>query len=213
MVTTVVRYVGLLLTAVYAVVCGAWLVLRLEDSPGGWEAALVIVIWMLPLVVLTALALRRPQPTGPALAWLSAVVVELVLLAGSVGLFPHHPTSRISAVLVFVVAVPLGALGLHRPRLAGYLLVGLGAGYLGAVVLGTLIGGFPHGHGFWVRGWARPVGLPMPVLGLVFLVASLFRPRRAGRVRVPRGTGSGAVGDGLRRRTTRLQPRNGHPER
>jgi len=213
MVATVLRYVGLALTATYAVGCGAWLVSLLAHQPGGWAAALVVVGWGLPLAVLTALALLRPQRTGPALAWLSAVLVEFVLLAGSVGLFPHHVASRVSAVLVFVLAVSLGALGLHRPRLSGLVLLGLGVGYLVAVVGGTMIGPAPHAHGFLVRGWARPVGLPVPALALVFLVANLGgrsrRPRRVLRA----APGSGGVGDGRGRRPPRLQPGNRHAER
>lgn len=213
MVATVLRYVGLALTAAYAVGCGAWLVSRFAEQPGGWHAALVVVGWVLPLAVLTALALLWPQRTGPALAWLSAVVVEFVLLVGSVGLFPHHVASRVSAVLVFVLAVSLGALGLRRPRLAGLVLLGLGVGYLVAVVGGTMIGPSPHEHGFLVRGWARPVGLPIPALALAPLVASRFGRSRGPRGRLRTTPGSGAVGHRRGGRPPRLQAGHRHAER
>ena len=208
------RYFAFALTVVYTLTSGTLLAGAMATHPGGWQSTLAIAGWALPLAGLAALALLRPAGTGPALGWTAAAVVEVVLLVGSVGLFPYHLASRVSAVMVLVVAVPLGFLGLHRPRFAGVFLLGLGCGYLTAVIIGSLIGGAAPAHWFDVRGWARPIGLPVPILALVYLAASLLqRPVRASPpVSVPR-PGSSGVGNARRGRPARLQARNRHPER
>jgi len=233
---TVVRYLGLALTVVYGVLAGGVLV-REQVHRGDWQEMLIVACWMVPMVALAALALWRPDRGGPVLGWTSAGVVEVVLLVGSVGLVPGDLLSRVSAVLVFATAVPLGFLGLRRPLFAGAFLLALGAAFWVAVLLGSFIAGAARMHDLALTGWVRAVDLPVLLLGAVFLLAAVFhrppqmvplpapvrpvghppgqrpaRPpgRRPGR---PGSRGSGRVGDGLRRRPAGLEPRDRHPER
>jgi len=242
---TIGRYLGVALTVAYGVYAGAALVRELVPR-GDRQAMLLVACWMVPLVALAALALLRPDRGGPVLGWTSAAVVEIVLLVASVGMIPGDLASHVSAVLVFVTAVPLGFLGLHRPLFAGVFLLGLGAAFWVAVLVGSYIAGAAHMHDLVLTGWIRAVDLPVLVLGALFLVVAAFgqpprlaslptlvppprperpsgRPpgRRPGRTpgrrpgRTPGrrpGRGSGGVGDGLRRRPPRLQPRDGHSE-
>jgi len=233
---TVVRYLGLALTVVYGVLAGEVLV-REQVHQGDWQEMLIVACWMVPMVAFAALALRRPDHGGPLLGWTSAAVVEVVLLVGSVGLVPGDLLSRVSAVLVFATAVPLGFLGLRRPLLAGAFLFALGAAFWLAVLLGSFIAGAARMHDLALTGWVRAVDLPVLLLGAVFLLAAAFhRPpqmvslpapvRPAGhppdqrparppghRPGRPGGRGSGRVGNGLRRRSAGLEPRDRHPER
>lgn len=240
------RYLGVALTMAYGVYAGAALVRELVPRVD-WQAMLLVAVWMVPLLALVALALLRPDRGGPFLGWTSAAVVEIVLLVASVGMVVGDLASHVSAVLVFVTAVPLGFLGLRRPLFAGVFLLGLGAAFWVAVVVGSYIAGAAHAHNLVPTGWIRAVDLPVLVLGVLFLVVATFgqpprlaslptlvpppraerpagRPpgRRPGRgpgrrpARRPGrrpGRGSGGVGDGLRGRPPRLQPRDRHPER
>ena len=238
---TVGRYLGVALTVAYGVLAGGVLVRELVPR-GGWQAMLLVACWMVPLLALVALALLRPDRGGPVLGWTSAAVAEIVLLVASVGLVPGDLVSRVSAVLVFVTAVPLGILGLRRPLFAGVFMLGLGAAFWVAVLVGSFIAGTMHVHDLALSGWIRTVDLPVLVLGALFLVVAAFgqpprlaslprlvppprserpvgRPpgRRPGRAagraaeHAP-GRGSGRVGEGVRRRPARLQPRDRHPE-
>lgn len=227
------RYLGVALTVAYGLYAGAALVRELVTR-GDWQEMLLVACWMVPLVVLAALALLLPERAGPVLGWTSATVAEIVLLVASVGLVPGDLASRASAVLVFVTAVPLGFLGLRRPLFAGVFLLGLGAAFWVAALVGSYIAGTAHMHDLALTGWIRTVDLPLLVLGALFLVVATFgqpprlaslprlvpppRPERpAGRAPGPRGRrnpsrGSGGVRDDLRRRPSRLQPRDRHPE-
>ena len=234
------RYLGVALTVAYGLYAGAALVRELVTS-GGWQEMLLVACWMVPLVVLAALALLRPERTGPVLGWASASVAEIVLLVASVGLVPGDLASRVSAVLVFVTAVPLGFLGLRRPLFAGVFLLGLGGAFWVAALVGSYIAGTAHVHvhDLALTGWIRTVDLPLLVLGALFLVVAAFgqppglaslprlvppprRERPAGRAPGPRapGTrggrtprrGSGGIRNDLRRRPSRLEPRDRHPE-
>ena len=236
---TVARYLGLALTVVYGGVAGG-VVVRDQVQRGDWQEMLLLACWMVPMAALVALALLRPDRGGPVLGWTNAVVVETVLLFGSVGLVPGDLLSRVSAVLVFATAVPLGFLGLRRPLLAGVSLLALGVAFWLAVLFGSFIAGAARLHDLALTGWVRAVYLPVLLLGAVFLLAAAFhrppqmvplpaplrpaghppghrpgRPpgRRPGRPGGPGGRGSGRVGDGVRRRPAGLEPRDRHPER
>jgi len=175
--TTVGRYLGLVLTVVYGVLAGAVLVHDLVH-PGDWHAMLLVACWMAPMVALAALAVLRPQRAGPVLGWTTAAVVEIVLLVASVGLVPGDLGSHVCAVLVFITAVPLGFLGLRRPLFAGAFLLALGGAFWLAVLLGSVIAG-ARMHDLVLTGWGDAVGLPVLVLGAVFLLAAAFqRPPR-----------------------------------
>ncbi|HET7357796.1 MAG TPA: hypothetical protein VFJ09_14095 [Nocardioidaceae bacterium] len=167
------RYLGVALTLAYGVYAGAALVRELVPR-GDWQAMLLVACWMVLLVALAALALLRPDRAGPVLGWTSAAVAEVVLLVGSVGLVPGDLASQVSAVLVFVTAVPLGLLGLRRPLFAGVFLLALGAAFWLAALVGSYIAGTASVHDLALTGWIRAVDVPVLALGALFLVVATF---------------------------------------
>lgn len=114
------------------------------EDPGGWAGATTSAAWVVPTALLAWVAWARPA-LG---ARIVVPLVGLVALSWVVrpfasetlrDLFDH--IGPVFTLATATVAVPTAALGLHRPGLAGWLLVGLavvnGAGiYVEDVVRG-----------------------------------------------------------------------------
>ncbi len=179
MVATLVRWSAFGLVIVYTMVGAVYLAGRMLTSSTGWQTALFVAVWTLPLAGLAALGLLRPRAGTPTLGWVTGAVVELLLLVASVGMVPHDLATEVSAVTVFVVAVSLGFLGVHRPRFAALMMLALAVTLWVSLLVGGLIGGVKPGHlhHLLVYGPSRTVALPVAVLGLLFLLAGALRRR------------------------------------
>jgi cytochrome bd-type quinol oxidase subunit 2 len=57
---------GLVLTAIFTVVGAAWLAAEAFTDPGGWKAAGLVAMWLLPLAVLLAILVSRRVGDRPA---------------------------------------------------------------------------------------------------------------------------------------------------
>ena len=79
-------------------------------------------------------------------------------------------------ITVFALAVALAALGLHRAKLAGALMVTLALVQLGATVLGVLVraAGEGPGPGAMLGGSSGVVVLPVLVAGAMFWLAGVY---------------------------------------
>ena len=129
-------------------------------DPGGWQAIGLIALWLVPLIVLVALALIRPSVAQPVLVVLTAICLAVALwsLVASHAWRSFESTSgpvRAVACLVLVLAVT--ALGWHRQLPAGVMLLVVGI----AAVLA--VGSAP----------LRLMALPALVIGALLLAAGL----------------------------------------
>lgn len=132
--------------------------------------------WVLPMAVLSVLALRRPEPMVRVLAWSTAIVAAATLLDSATGIVPRDDWGPVMAIVVFALGVSLAFLGLSRTRAAGLLMVVLAGAQLAATVLGLTLGGVGDaGDGPGLRGMAATssgvVVLPILLAGILFLMS------------------------------------------
>lgn len=148
------RYTGAAVMAVATAFVGTFFVGETLADPGGRSAAVMVVLWLVPLAGLVAAAWLWPgRAVTAVLAALALVVCALDLwyLADRAGLRDfedgHGPVRMLAG---FAVAAALVVLGLRRPGAAGLLLLGLGGvpmalelvatGGREAVMSGTIVG-------------------------------------------------------------------------
>ena len=163
------RRAGFALMAVNAVLVGAVVIAEAAVDPGGWRAVGFVTAWLVPLVVLTALAWRRPDLATWVLGGLTGVVV-----AGAVWFAVDPQAARpleddvgpVRAVAVFVVAAALAVLGLARIRLAAVLLLVVG-------LVPPLLGSLSRGG----RSSLAAMSLPAVLTGVLYLASSLAARR------------------------------------
>ena len=146
------------------------------DDPGGLTGIGMTAAWVLPMVTLGALALVRPDTGAPVLTFATVMVLGFTLVDGIVGVVPRDDVGPVAAITVFALAVALAALGLHRAKLAGVLmvttaLVQLGATFLSAVVNGV---GEGPGPGALLGSSSGVVVLPVLVAGAAFWLAGVY---------------------------------------
>lgn len=170
---TALRYAAFTLIALFGLLGGLFLTGETFADPGGWSAVMMTAAWVLPLIALSAYAVRSPRAAGPLFVTLTVVVV-LFILADSVLGIVSRGAGPVGAVAVFALAVPLAFVGMHRAKLAGVLLLGAGSALLAAT----------RGH---LGGSSGAVALPILVIGLLFLLSAVLDHRsvspgpRAGR--------------------------------
>ena len=107
---------------------GLFIIGETLSDPGGWVGGALVASWLVPLVLLTVFASRRPDRATPVLLTLTGLLLALGVWAAispSWGDFEdtHGP---VRAVVAFALAVPVLALARHRPRLGGILLLVIG---------------------------------------------------------------------------------------
>lgn len=170
--------VGLVLMAIFTVVGTAWLAAEAFTDPGGWNAAGLVAMWLVSLVVLLAIAWYR-------VAW--ATVLLGVLTAGVVILsvwFAVDPEAwqafennngPVRAISSLVLAAPIALLGWRRPLPAGVLLVVLGVVPVALSAAGTFSG---------VKSLAA-VSLPPVLTGILYLLAETVTRRASVPPAVP----------------------------
>lgn len=142
------------------------------DEPGGLTGAGMVAAFGVPLMALAVLALRWP---GRAARWLplalAAVAVLIVVDAVAIATGHFGPGASLA---VFVVAVPCGLLGAHRPLEAGLLV--LGGAALGVLeVLALMVrqrGGDGASFGTLLGGSDGVIVVPLLVCAVLLLLAA-----------------------------------------
>ena len=169
---------GLVLMGVFTFVGGAWAGAEAFADPGGWRAAGLVAIWLVPLAVLLVISWYR-------VTW--ATVLLSALTAGVIGVsiwFAADPEAwrvfennygTVRAMSSFVLAAPLALLGWRKPLPAGMLLVALGVAPVMLAAAGT----------FWGLGSLAVVSLPAVLTGILYLLAEAIARRASTRPAVP----------------------------
>lgn len=146
------------------------------DDPGGLTGIGMTAAWVLPMVTLGALALVRPDTGAPVLTFATVMVLGFTLVDGIVGVVPRDDVGPVAAITVFALAVALAALGLHRAKLAGVLMVTTSLVQLGATVLSAVVHGVGEGPGpgALLGSSSGVVVLPVLVAGAAFWLAGVY---------------------------------------
>lgn len=171
----VFRWTAFILALLMGAVGGLFTAGYAFEDPGGWAAVGLTAAWLLPLAVLSVLALWRPDVAGPVIAGL-ILLLFLVGVGDAVlgGLLRR--LGPVGGVSLLVVAVALGFLGLKRSRMAGLLLVSAAVLQMIGVAVGFLmaprVAGEGPGVGALLGGSSGVLVVPVLVLGLLFLVAA-----------------------------------------
>jgi hypothetical protein len=136
---TVVVRVAFAAYAVFAVLASAFAAGYALDDPGGLAGAALVAAWLVPMLLLSALALVRGS-TGAALASpvTALAVLVLTLMAVTTNLVPER-WGPVGAMLCLVVGTFLACLGLSRPGYAAVRLVVLAVATLLTVMLNVVL--------------------------------------------------------------------------
>jgi hypothetical protein len=140
-------------------------------DPGGWLAAGVIALWLVPLVTLGLLAWYRPRWAVAALAILLSAVTGLAIWfaadpAGWRAFEDSHGPVR--AVATFILVMPSALAGWHRPVAGAALLLVLG---LVPLAIAAAAAGAYGGASL------AAVSIPAVLGGLLYLLAALLAGR------------------------------------
>lgn len=155
-------------------------------DPGGWAAAGIIALMVVPAALITVLAARRPEQ-AIAVVYIGLGLLLAVTVVDSVSRLVDAPVIPMTAV---VLAFPVAFLGLHRPRTAGWLLLAIGAvPILGEVLVGIVRGGE---GGFFLNpgGSSAAAAIPLIIFALLFLVAAAMSPAQPRAQDRPTPTGT-----------------------
>ena len=172
--STLLRRGAFTLMVVFALLAIPVTIGEITDHRGGWTAAGLIALLLLPLVALTAQAARWPAAAGRGLA----VAVGLLTVYAVVDAFlpADERVPPVVAVGSIMLAVPLGVLGLRRAGEAGALMLVDGLLPLMSLVL---LAGRQEGEVLRVSGSPAVAGMPAFFVGAIFLLAWGVGNRRA----------------------------------
>jgi hypothetical protein len=126
---TVLTRTGAAIMAAFTVLAGIVIIGYAMQDPGGNAGLLITLMWLVPMLILTAAAWFWPAPTAPLLlALASAFVAACLWLAFDPAALRSFvgDNGPVIAVSVVALAFPAAVLGLKRTALAGWLLVALG---------------------------------------------------------------------------------------
>lgn len=184
--STLIRYLAFGLIALFGFVGAAFIVGETAADPGGWQAAVLITLWLVPLVGLSVFALRRPDPAIRLLAACLAVAATVAVVDAATQLIPSDEWGPVVTIAMFAVGIPIGFLGLHRPRPAGLMLViaGVVQGVALAIDIAVREGG-PDVSWSMASTSAGAIALPLVVVGLLMLAAGLLDRKAGGRPLMP----------------------------
>ena len=146
-------------------------------DPGGWVAAGVTTLWLVPMLGLAALAVLRPELSARVMVPVTLVVAMATVADAAFALVPRDSWGPVAAIVVFATAVVLGFLGLRDAGLAGRLLVGLALAQLVASVLTPMLHGRGEGGpgpGATLGGSSGAVVLPLLLVGALFLASDML---------------------------------------
>lgn len=179
-----VRGAGLLVAGMYVLVVGLFITAETLSDPGGWVGAGLVAAWLVPTILLSLLAWRRPDWARPVLVALVAVMAGVFAWSA---LDPEawrsfeDDTGPVRGIMAFALTAPLALLAVRHLRDAGALLLVLGL--LPALVLVVL----RITDAGWVPLSLAMLDLPLLIVGTLFLVAArLSGPIRDNRPAPPR---------------------------
>jgi hypothetical protein len=145
-------------------------------DPGGWVAAGIIALMVVPAALITVVAARRPEQ-ALVLVYIGVGLLLAFTVADAVSRLVDAPVIPMTAL---VLAFPVAFLGLHRPRTAGWLLLAAGAiPILGEVLAGIVRSG-EGGFFLHLGGSSGAAAIPLIVFALLLLVAAAMTPARPG---------------------------------
>ena len=142
-------------------------------DPGGWAAAGLVALWLVPLLGLGWLGLRHPDVARVPLVAITGAVVLMSIAAAVLGdrwstFEGHHGPVR--AIVVFALCAVLAAFGYRRPSAGGALLL---VGSVVPSVLSEVTGGPGTA--------ALPVlAVPWAVVGALYLLSAHGERRASG---------------------------------
>jgi hypothetical protein len=185
--------------AAFTVLFGLFITGYAFEDAGGWTAVGSVAVWLVPLLVLTAVAYLWPDVAR----WVLLGVVALVsaeYLYGAVdpqGMRTVMDTvGPVLGISAFVLGMPLATLGWHRPAWGGGLLVATTALVFGSFLL--VIRGEPWlGLGAALTTSSTVVCTPFLVVGVLLLIAAAVGHRgpeqRNAQPPAPTPVGAGAA--------------------
>ena len=156
----------------FTVVFGVFVAGEIAFDVGGWRAAGLIALWLVPLLALASAGWFRPQNSIALFAVLIALCGELYLWSAldptTWGAFENSygPVRTLVSMTLFA---PLALLGRNRPRPAGIMLLTLAAIPV-LVLLASLATGVPEGWPLLM------VSVPAAVAGVLYLLSALPDP-------------------------------------
>jgi len=146
------------------------------DDPGGPTGVGMTAAWVLPMVALTGLALLSPETGAPVLTFATVLVLGFTVFDSVVGIVPRDDVGPVAAITVFALAVALAALGLHRAKLAGVLMIAAALVQVGATALGAFVRtvGEGPGPGALLGSSSGVVVLPVLLAGIAFWLSGKY---------------------------------------
>ena len=120
----IIRYVAFGWATVSTLLAATFTAVYAMNDPGGWRGVALILVWLIPLALLSVAAARWPRRAVRPLTVAVAAVVLLELatvLLGTGWADVEGQLGPIRAVAVLTLAGPLAVLGLRRPFVAGQL--------------------------------------------------------------------------------------------
>ncbi len=162
-----VRYVAFWLMALFGLLGGLFVAGYTFEDVGGAAAVGVTALWVVPMVVLSVIAMLRPGPSVPVFVVLTAVTAVFAVADSGLRIVPRDSWGPVGAISVFSLGVALAFLGLHRAGVAGLLMVTLAL----AQFAGLVVGAIGAGGSAWLGGSSGVVVVPLLVVGALFLAA------------------------------------------
>jgi hypothetical protein len=135
------------------------------SDPGGWRGLGFVTLWVLPMLALAALALRRPGWAAPAMTALVGVWVAASLLTvGFATAWAQYEDTHgpIGLIVMLGLCVPLVLLGRARALRAGILLL--------IAVITPIVCGIAA----MLVSWTVGGGIVLVVIGGPFLVSGVL---------------------------------------
>ena len=171
------QIVALSLMGALGLFIGLFIIGETMSDPGGWQGVGLVALWLVPLLVVVAIAWLRPEWAKWLLAALTAGVTGLLLwsvLAPQPWSDFENRNGPILAIAVFALAIPLTVLGWRQPVPAGSMLLVLGLTPVASLLLLAATGGV-HRDGAGIPPQAGLVVLTVPLVlvGALLLVAGL----------------------------------------
>jgi hypothetical protein len=190
-IANLLRWVGSGLMVLFGLLAAVFVGAEAFAEPGGGPAMALTLLWLAPMVAGCVLALRGPDAAVLVLAGGTAVVaLGWTAFAADPSVWRAGP---VLPVATFVVAVPVGVLGLSRPATAGGLLLVLGLLPHLAVLRAVQGLGDGDSHGSLLAASGGLGATPDVLAGLLLLAAAAVltlsptpRAARAGSSAAPR---------------------------
>lgn len=187
---TILRWTAFTIMMLFAVVGGLFVAGYAFEDLETWTAIASTAAWLVPTVVLSLLALLRPDIGAPVLLGVAVAAGVATVLDASFSVIDIDAVGPVMAIAVFATAVALGVLGLHREALSGLVLVFLAVAQFVAAVIGHGGVGEPGtpGLGDLLTTSSGVVVVPMALVGVLYLVAGVLDHEPPGLRHLPPST-------------------------